>query len=404
MITNLLPNHATSIYREMTGAVEERIFHFDLKEWLRGMYQNALEAEFEVFMELAPYERSLERRTQRNGFYERSLDTVYGALEGLRVPRDRRGLFRTTVFKRHQRREAALDRLITECFWRGISTRDMKKILKQLSGVEVSSSTVSRLTEKWQKEVFQWHQRRISDDYVYLFLDGVWIKNRSLGEKRRLILVAFGIKADGTKEVIDYMLSVTEKEEHWAKFLQHLSYRGLEGKNLKLIVTDGCHGLWNAVDLVFPGISQQTCWAHKIRNILGNVKKSDQPEVHKLLKPLFSKKTDSRAKAEKVVNKWKKTWRKKYPEAVRSLEAAEDRLINYFDCPLEHHSMIRTTNHIERVFKEFRRRMRPMEITPNAKSADRILYALVQIRNEKLIELKKYQDRRLGRIMAFTQK
>ncbi len=394
MITALLPNHAKSIQKEMACAVEERIFHFDFEKWMKNTYQAAIEFEFEQFMGLEPYERSEERKTSRNGFYQRTLDTVYGVIEGLRVPRDRLGLFRTTVFEKHQRREAALNRLITECFWRGISTRDMKKILKQLSGVTVSSSVVSRLVKKWQKEVFAWHQRKLSDDYQYLFFDGVWIKNRSLGEKRRLVLVAFGIKADGTKEVIDYMLSLSEKEEHWAKFLQHLSYRGLEGKNLKLIVTDGCHGLWNAVDLVFPEVSHQTCWAHKMRNILDKVRKKDKGAVHKGLKPLFSKKIDTRQKAEKVINKWKKTWRSRYPQAVRCLEACEDRLLNYLDCPKEHHSMTRTSNHIERVFKELRRRMRPMEITPNAKSADRILYALVQIRNEKLFELKKAQERK----------
>jgi len=398
MITALLPNYAKSIYGEMTAAVEEKIFNFDLKGWLKGMYQSALEAEFEEFIEVEKYGRKEGRKSYRNGFYECSLATVYGELEGLRVPRDRKGMFQTSVFVRHQRRETALNRLITECFWRGISTRDIKYVLKQLSGVEVSAGVVSRLTQKWQKEVFAWHQRKLADDYQYIFLDGVWIKNRSLGEKKRLVLVAFGIKTDGTKEVIDYMLSISEKEEHWSKFLQHLSYRGLAGKNLKLIVTDGCHGLWNAVDLVFPEIPHQTCWAHKIRNILEKVKKKDQPKVHELLKPLFSEQIDTRKKAEKLINTWKKTWKSKYPAAVKSLESCEDKLLNYLDCDSKHHSMIRTTNHIERVFKELRRRMRPMEIIPNAKSADRILYALVQIRNEKLATLKNSND--LG---EFTQ-
>ena len=392
MITAILPNHAKSIYGEMTGAVEERIFKLDIKKWLKGMYQDALDAEFEQFVGIEKYQRSGERKTYRNGFYERSLATVYGELEGLKVPRDRKGLYQTKVFVRHQRRESGLNRLITECFWRGISTRDIKYILKQLAGVEVSASVVSGLTKKWQKEVLAWHQRRITDEYKYLFLDGVWIKNRSLGEKKRLVLVAFGIKKDGTKEVIDYMLSISEKEEHWSKFLQHLCYRGLVGKSLKLIVTDGCHGLWNAVDLVFPEVQHQVCWAHKIRNILEKVKKKDQEKVHELLKPLFSKQTDSKKKAEIIINKWKKTWKSKYPAAVKSLESSEDKLLNYFDCDFQHHSMIRTTNHIERVFKEFRRRMRPMEITPNAKSADRILYALVQIRNEKLANLRNTHD------------
>lgn len=376
----------------MTEATEQKIFDFDLKEWLRGFYNKALEVEFENFIGLSEYERSRQRKTYRNGFYQRSLDTVYGLIEEIRVPRARTATFEPSVFRRYQRREQNLNRLITECYWRGISTRDMKSILKKLSGVEVSASTVSRLTSQWNKEVFQWHQRKLSDDYIYLFLDGVWIKNRSLGQKKRLVLVAFGIKADGTRELIDYMLSITEKEEHWAKFLQHLQYRGFEGKNLKLIITDGCHGLWNAADLVFPDVAHQTCWAHKIRNILDKVKKKDQDAVHRGLKPLFSDKTDTRKKAEKIIKKWKASWKNEYPEAVKSLESCEEHLFNYLDCPKEHHKTIRTTNHIERNFREFRRRMRSMDMIPNIKSADRILYALTQIRNEKLKELKRIQD------------
>jgi len=392
LITTLLPNHFKSIYKEMTQAAEERIFEFDVKEWLRGFYNKALEVEFENFLGLSEYERSAQRKTYRNGFYKRSLDTVYGLIEEIKVPRARDASFETKVFERYQRREKSLNRLITECYWRGISTRDMKSILKKLSGIEVSASTVSRLTSQWDKDVFTWHQRKLSDDYIYLFLDGVWIKNRSLGKKRRLVLVAFGIKADGTKELIDYMLSQSETEAHWAKFLQFLERRGLEGKNLKLIITDGCHGLWNASDLVFPDVAHQTCWAHKIRNILDKVKKKDEDKVHRGLKPLFSEKTDNRKKAEKIVKKWKASWRNEYPEAVRSLESCEEHLFNYLDCPKDDHKKIRTTNHIERNFREFRRRMRSMDMIPNIKSADRILYALTQIRNEKLKELKRIQD------------
>lgn len=384
MITTLLSNHATSIYKEMHDIVEKRIMEFDLKKWVGHLYQTAIDAEFENFMGLDRYIRSDERKNYRNGFYERSLDTVYGWIDGIRIPRARFEVFKSQVIHRYKRREQALNRLIAECYWRGISTRDMKHILKALADVDVSSSSVSRLTSEWQKEVFRWHQRPLSDDYLYLFLDGVWIKNRSLGQTKRLVLVAFGIKKDGTKEVIDYQLSQTEKEEHWVRFLTWLSHRGLKGENLKLIITDGCHGLWNAVDMVFPGKAHQTCWAHKMRNVLDKVKKDDQEAVHQGLAKLFDPKIDTSQKAQKVVTLWKKKWKRKYPSAVRSVEYCEERLFNYLDCPKEHHKIIRTTNHIERVFKEFRRRMRSQEMIPNKHAADRMLYALTQRRNESL--------------------
>jgi transposase-like protein len=384
MLSVPLPNHLKASYKEMRAIVEEKVFQFDLKRWLKGVYCDSVEVEFEQFIDLDRYERHPDRKDYRNGFYERSLDTVYGFIDGIKVPRTRHSCFQPTVFERYQRREKAINKLIVECYWRGISTRDVDAILRALCGVNVSASTVSRLTGEWQQEVFRWHQRQISDEYDYLFLDGVWIKNRSLGKKRRLVLVAFGIKKDGTKEVIDYMLSQTEKEEHWQKFLNFLRHRGLEGKNLKLIATDGCHGLWNAIDMVFPGIPHQVCWAHKMRNILDKVKEADKEQVHKGLAKIFDKSVRTKKQALAIVVEWKRAWRKRYPTAVTSLEAAEERLFTYFDCPVEHHKAIRTTNHIERVFKEFRRRMRPQEITPNVHSADRILFALVQIRNEKL--------------------
>lgn len=384
MITTLLPNHATSIYKEMRQGAEERVASFDVKKWLKQALQSSVEQEFIEIMRVNPYERSPERQNYRNGFYERSLDTVYGWIEGLKIPRLREAGWEPSVFKRYGRREEAINKLIVECYWRGISTRDVKHVLKKLSGVEVSCATVSRLTNQWQAQVMRWHSRSLLDDYVYLFLDGVWIKNRSLGNKKRLVLVAYGVRSNGQREIIDYQLSITEKQEHWERFLNYLKHRGLEGKNLKLIVTDGCHGLWNAIDMVYPGVSHQLCLAHKMRNILDKVKKDDHEKVHQGLKNIFDEKVTTQKQAQVIINKWKTKWRRTYPNAVQCLERDEERLFNYFKCPVEHHKAVRTTNHIERQFKELRRRMRSQEIIPNKYAADKMLYALIQIRNEKL--------------------
>lgn len=384
MISTLLPNHATSIYKEMKQVTENKIAEFDVKKWLKSAFEGCLEEEIRGVIGVELYERGRERSNQRNGFYERSLDTVYGWIHGLRVPRLREGCFKTQVFEKYARRQQGLNKLIVECYWRGISTRDVQHVLKALAGMTVSSTAVSRLTNQWQKDVMRWHSRRIKDEYIYLFLDGVWIKNRSLGNRKRLVLVAYGIKANGKKEIIDYQLSVTEKQIHWEKFLNYLKHRGLHGEQLKLIVTDGCHGLWNAIDMVYPTIEHQLCLAHKVRNVLKKVKKDDQKEVHEGLKKIFDFKITTQKQAEMIVNKWKSKWRKTYPRAVKCWEQDEERVFNYFNCPVEHHKAIRTTNHIERQFKELRRRMRPQEMIPNKFAADKMLYALIQIRNEKL--------------------
>lgn len=382
----LLPNHFSGIYREMKGEAERQV-EVDFKGWMKQMLEEVSIAEFEELVIGVPsHFRGEARRNQRNGFYERSLDTVFGWIEGLRIPRPRVGGFTPTCLgKKYGRRQEALNRVVTECFWRGVSTRDVEKITSALCGVTISASSVSRLTSQWDAEVRRWHQRELSDDYVYLMADGIWIKNRSLGMKRRLILVVYGIKLDGTREIIDYTFARSEKEEHWLRFFTNLQHRGLEGKNLQLITTDGCGGLGNAIAVSFPGVPHQLCWAHKMRNVLKSIRRDDLQEAKAGLSPLFQGIWIEK-KAMTLINSWCRKWRTTYPQAVRCLERDLDRLLLYLSCDPDHHKAIRTSNHIERQFKEYRRRMRPMEIIPNQQAADRTLYALTMIRNEKLGE------------------
>lgn len=382
----LLPNHFPGIYQEMKGEAEGR-FEVDFKGWLKRVLEDVSIEEFEELVIGAPlYARVEGRRNQRNGFYERSLDTVFGWIEGLRIPRPRTGGFTPTCLgKKYGRRQEMINRAVMECYRRGVSTRDVERITEALCGVTLSASSVSRLTSVWNVEARRWHQRALSDDYVYLMLDGIWIKNRSLGMKRRLILVAYGIKVDGTREVIDYSFARSEKEENWLRFLTNLQHRGLEGKKLQLITTDGCGGLANAIAICFPGVLHQLCWAHKMRNVFKCVRTKDQGKVKAGLSPLFDG-IWTEKKAMTLLNRWMKQWRTTYPRAVRCLEKDLDRLLPYLTCHPDHHRAIRTSNHIERQFKEYRRRMRPMEMIPNQQAADRVLYALTMIRNEKLRE------------------
>lgn len=385
---NLVPQQATRIYNEMMGKLEERVFEFDFKGLLKRILEDVSMFEFEELVIGAKrYDRSDRRLNYRNGFYERGLETVWGWIEGIRIPRPRFGGFlpRCLGVDRYERRQEAITRLVTECYWRGISTRDVEKILTALGTTPVSSSTVSRLTASWSVEAKRWHQRKLEDEYSYIMFDGIWIKNRGLGKKRRLILVAYGIRQDGIREIIDYCFARSETEDAWLKFLTNLAHRGLEGKHLQLITTDGCRGLANAIAIVFPSVPHQLCWAHKMRNVLGSVKKSDHAAVKAGLSPLFENTwTEKRALA--LIKTWARKWRTKYPGAVRCLERDLDSLLLYLACDPNHHRAVRTSNHIERQFKEYRRRMRPMEIIPNREAADRMLYALTMIRNEKLGE------------------
>lgn len=381
---SLLPSHVPGLYEEMRGKLEERIHTIDYQGWIKGILEDTALEEFNAeVIGVERYKRSNGRRNQRNGFYQRSLDTVYGWIEGIRIPRPREGGFTPQCLEKYERREKGLDRLISECFFRGISTRDVEFILGALCGSTVSCSAVSRLTSKWDGEVRRWHLRKLTDEYVYLMFDGIWIKNRSLGKKRRLILVAYGIKGDGMREIIDYKFAQSESEDQWLAFMTQLRARGIEGRHLQLISTDGCGGLGNAIATAFPLVPHQLCWAHKMRNVLKHVKKEDLNIVRAGLSPLFNG-THTEKTAMAIINKWCRAWKIAYPKAVQCLQRDLDRLLHYLNCPAEHHKAIRTSNHIERQFKEYRRRMRPMELTPTQKSADKVLYALTQRRNEKL--------------------
>lgn len=372
---------------ELGRAAEERIFQFDLKAKLKGFLEESMITEFEEStICVEPYARTEMRKNQRNGFYFRSLVTVYGLIDDLKVPRPREGGFTPKAFKKYERRESKINQMIEECFWRGISTRDMTHIMKHLTGCHISSAVVTRLTERWTDEALRWHDRPLEDVYIYLMFDGVWIKNRSMGGKRRLVLVAYGVRQDGSREIIDYQLSQSESEANWLKFLTQLCARGLQGRNLKMIVSDGCKGLANAVDIAFPKAKHQLCWAHKMRNILKHVKAADQKEAKTDLRGIFHETTTKKSQVQSILWAFRKKWRNRCPAGVKCLERDLERLLHYLDCPVEHHKAIRTSNHIERQFKEFRRRLRSMEMLPNKDSAERALYALTQIRNEKLKE------------------
>lgn len=381
---NLLPNHFRGIYREMRGELEKKVFDIDFKVFTKRVLEETILEEFnqEIIGE-EDYVRSEERRNLRNGYYYRSLDTVYGWIKDLKVPRPRYGGFSPRCLKKYSRRQEALNRLIQECFFRGISTRDVEHVLSALGDIQVSSSTVSRLTSQWDSQIKSWHQRKLYDDYIYLMADGIWIKNRFLCKKRRLILVVYGIRENGLREVIDYRFAQSEKEEHWLAFFTNLQHRGLEGNHLKLITTDGCGGLGNALAIAFPTTPHQLCWAHKMRNILKSVREEDKKKVQKGLSPLFNQDMDEQ-KITRLINKWCSQWKNDYPKAVYCLQKDLDRLLLYLDCPVNHHRAVRTSNHIERQFKEYRRRMRAMEMTPHQKSADKVLFALTMFRNEKL--------------------
>jgi len=361
---------------------EERkaFFEEELGEQVRGevkrLLEEALEAERTDWLGAGRYVRDQAgRRDYRNGYYRRDLGTRLGRLCGLRVPRTRGGC-RSQLLGRYQRRQEPVNELVREAFLRGISTRQVGEVLEPILGEAYSAQTVSRIVQGLDLAVAAYHRRRLREEYVYLFLDGVVLKVRDARGKvrRRVVLAAYGVTRQGRRELIGYRLAAGESEAVWTAFLQDFFLRGLEGRHLRLITTDGSTGLKAALQLVYPQVPQQRCWAHKLRNIADKVPKKEGSCVREAA-AIYQ--AAHRREALRAYRAWAEKWREQRPRAVASLERDLDELLNFFAVPRAHWRKVRTTNVIERCFREVRRRTRPISSFTNPASCDRIIFGVI---------------------------
>ena len=310
----------------------------------------------------------------RNGYYERDFVTRFGTLR-LRIARSRGKSFLPPAMQRFQRRAEELALLIREAFLRGISTRQVGRVIATLTGETVSAQTVSRLTRDLDEAVRKFHQAPLKDEWAYLFLDGVSLRvRRPAGRQRVQMLVAYGVRRDGTRQLLAFLRTRGESQTDWEALLQDLYRRGVEGKNLLLIVTDGCPGLAAALQTVYPRVPHQRCWVHKMRNILEKVRKADYDAVKREAQAIYL--ADNRRQAQSAARAFAQRWGGVYARMVRQLERDLPELLSFFSFPRHLWRKLRTTNIIERCFVEVRRRTRPMVCFVNVQSVDRIIYSI----------------------------
>lgn len=328
------------------------------------------------------YERAGDRRRgYRNGFYVRDFVTRLGTLR-LRIARARRRSFRPPGLERFQRRAEDVMLLIREAFLRGISTRQVGRVVAILTGEVVSAQTVSRLSRHLDRLVKAFQQAPLKDEWAYLFLDGVSLRVRRPGGRKRVqMLVAYGVRADGSRQLLAFLRSQGESQAAWEGFLNHLYARGLTGQNLLLIVTDGCPGLAAALQTVYPQVRHQRCWVHKMRNVLEKVRRRDYEAVKADAQAIY--RAENRREAEGAFGRFRARWQNAYPSTVNQLERDLPELLSFFEFPRHLWRRLRTTNVIERCFVEVRRRTRPMVCFVNVQSVDRIIYAIFNGYNER---------------------
>ncbi len=282
----------------------------------------------------------------------------------------------------YARRSPEIDRTILAGFVLGLSTRKLGEVLLALLGRPISPSTVSRVAQSLDAAVAAFHARPLSGRYKALMLDGVVLARKTgAGALRRPVLVALGLRHDGKKEVIDFRLARGESAIEWERFLDDLYKRGLTGQGLELICVDGGKGLIAALPTVYDKIPVQRCWAHKIRNILNKVRKADQPAVKAGLHAVMN--ADAAPKARSAARRFAERWAEVYPAALACLRDDLDDLLTCFRYKtLAERKAVRTTNAIERRFREVRRRTRPMGVFQDRTSMDRILFTLFTHENK----------------------
>jgi len=334
--------------------------------------------------------RELNRADYRNGYYLRkSFRTAIGRIEQMRIPRCRKRSLVKALEAQLERTKGAFEEKVVEMFLKGLSVRAIGPLLDGLLGLPVSPGQVSRLAREWDHRVAEFHKGLLEDRYRYLFFDGIHLKRRSgqrlfqsPGQARhRVALVCYGITRQGCKELIGYRLESSESEAGWRRFLGCLRGRGLVGASVAMVVTDGGKGLLNALDDFYPDSSRQRCWFHKMSNVLTKLRKTHPLACLKGLRKVYT--AANRASAEAAYAAWAQEWKDRESSAVRCVETDLESPLSFYSMPQAHWRMLRTTNAIERCFREVRRRTRSIGCFVNDASLERMIYGLFRFLNER---------------------
>ena len=351
-----------------------------------GYVQEVLEAEMDEALGAGKWERSEGRQGYRSGYYGRTLVTRVGKLE-LRVPQDRHGRFSTEVFERYQRSEKALVSCLSEMYVQGVSTRKVKAVTEQLCGHEFSASTISRINAKLDGELEKFARRRLEEAYPYLILDARYEKVRLDGVIRsRAVLIAIGINWEGRRCVLGVELANRETQSSWKVFLEGLRERGLSG--VEFVVSDDHAGLRRAVIEMLPEAAWQRCYVHFLRNALDHLPRKADDDCLKELRWLYDRRCLEEARRDLAA--WLAKWQSRYPKLCDWVEENIEETLTYYRLPHQHHKHMKSTNMLERINEEIKRRTRVIRIFPNEASCLRLVRALTVETHENWIEATRY--------------
>ena len=331
-----------------------------LRPIVQIVVQELLEAEMDEAVGAAKGERCAERLGYRSGYYPRKLITRVGTLE-LRVPQDRAGRFSTEIFSRYQRSEKALVAALVEMYVQGVSTRKVKAISEELCGHEFSASTISELNVKLDAELERFARQSLEEEYPYLILDARYEKVREEGVIRsRAVLVAIGINWEGRRRILGVELATRESASSWREFLLGLKARGLRG--VRMAISDDHAGLKRAIAEVLPEAAWQRCYVHFLRNALDHLPRKANDDCLTELRWLYDRRDAAEARLQ--LRAWIEKWAGKHPRLCAWVEENIEETWTFYRQPREHHKHLKSSNLLERLNQEFKRRTHVVRMLP----------------------------------------
>lgn len=358
-----------------------------IRALLETTVQQVLEAEMDETLGASKGERTSGRRGYRSGYYGRKLTTRVGTLQ-LRVPQDREGLFRTEVFSRYQRSEKALLLALAQMYVQGVSTRKVRAVTEELCGHGFSASSVSAITVQLDAELEKFMTQPLGEqEYPYLILDARYERVREQGVIRsRAVLVAIGIDWEGRRRVLAVELANRESQSSWKDFLIGLKQRGLAG--VHLVVTDDHDGLKKAVAEVLPTALWQRCYVHFLRNALDHLPRSADRTCLQELRWLYERRDATEARTD--LQAWLARWQSKHPKLCAWVESNIEETFAFYRLPPPHHKHLKSTNLLERLNQEFKRRTHIVRIFTDEACCLRLIRALAVEFHEEWIDGSRY--------------
>jgi putative transposase len=357
-----------------------------LRTAVQALVQEALEAEMTEAIGASKGERTEERVSYRSGYYGRTLITRVGTLE-LRVPQDRAGRFSTELFERYQRSEKALVGSLAEMYVQGVSTRKVKAVTEALCGHSFSASSISQINKGLDASLKAFAERRLGEAYPYLILDARYERVREGGViASRAVLVAIGVDWEGRRQVLAVDLANRESRSSWKDFLVALKERGLHG--VEFVVSDDHAGLTAAIREVLPEAAWQRCYVHFLRNALDYVPRRVKDDCLQELRWMYDRRDLGEVRRDLAA--WLGKWQAKYAKLCSWVEDNIEETLTYYRLPLAHHKHMKSTNMLERLNQELKRRTHVVRIFPNAESCLRLVRALAVETHENWLEAIRY--------------